>query len=76
MGSCFVDGDITHEQLTMESGAFFQGRSLKFQRQAPAAAQNPVAHPALSPALAAVPNPTPVATRSSLNGAIDVSAAG
>jgi len=27
-----VDGDITHEQLAIESGAFFQGRSLKFQR--------------------------------------------
>jgi cytoskeletal protein CcmA (bactofilin family) len=32
--SCHVDGDITHEQLTMEAGAFFQGRSLKFQRAA------------------------------------------
>jgi cytoskeletal protein CcmA (bactofilin family) len=42
MGSCFVDGDITHEQLTMETGAFFQGRSLKFQRQAaPAAPATP-----------------------------------
>ena len=30
--SAHVDGDITHEQLAMESGAFFQGRSLKFQR--------------------------------------------
>jgi len=37
--SCHIDGDITHEQLTMEAGAFFQGRSLKFQRtSAPAAA--------------------------------------
>jgi cytoskeletal protein CcmA (bactofilin family) len=27
-----VDGDLTHEQLAIESGAFFQGRSLKFQR--------------------------------------------
>jgi cytoskeletal protein CcmA (bactofilin family) len=34
--SCHVDGDITHEQLTMEAGAFFQGRSLKFQRTASA----------------------------------------
>lgn len=32
--SCHVDGDVTHEQLTMEAGAFFQGRSLKFQRPA------------------------------------------
>jgi cytoskeletal protein CcmA (bactofilin family) len=36
--SCHVDGDITHEQLTMEAGAFFQGRSLKFQRPATAVA--------------------------------------
>jgi cytoskeletal protein CcmA (bactofilin family) len=34
-GTAYVDGDITHEQLAMETGAFFQGRSLKFQRQAP-----------------------------------------
>jgi cytoskeletal protein CcmA (bactofilin family) len=34
--SCHIDGDITHEQLTMEAGAFFQGRSLKFQRSATA----------------------------------------
>ena len=33
-GTAHVDGDITHEQLAMETGAFFQGRSLKFQRQA------------------------------------------
>jgi len=34
-GTAYVDGDITHEQLSMESGAFFQGRSLKFQRPPP-----------------------------------------
>ncbi|CAN5131312.1 polymer-forming cytoskeletal protein [soil metagenome] len=33
-GTAHVDGDITHEQLAMETGAFFQGRSLKFQRAA------------------------------------------
>jgi cytoskeletal protein CcmA (bactofilin family) len=33
--TAFVDGDITHEQLAMETGASFQGRSLKFQRPAP-----------------------------------------
>ena len=32
--TAFVDGDITHEQLAMETGASFQGRSLKFQRPA------------------------------------------
>jgi cytoskeletal protein CcmA (bactofilin family) len=31
-GDCHVDGDITHEQLAMETGAFFQGRSLRLQR--------------------------------------------
>ena len=67
MGSCFVDGDITHEQLTMESGAFFQGRSLKFQRQAPAAAQSPAAH--------AVASSSPV-VRPAFGDVIDVSAAG
>jgi cytoskeletal protein CcmA (bactofilin family) len=35
-GTAYVDGDITHEQLAIEWGAFFQGRSLKFQRPAPA----------------------------------------
>jgi cytoskeletal protein CcmA (bactofilin family) len=43
--SAYVDGDITHEQLAMEIGAFFQGRSLKFQR--PAGGQ-PAAAPAQS----------------------------
>ena len=33
-GTAHVDGDITHEQLSMDPGAFFQGRSVKFQRQA------------------------------------------
>jgi cytoskeletal protein CcmA (bactofilin family) len=33
-GTSYIDGDITHEQLAMETGAFFQGRSLKFQRPA------------------------------------------
>jgi len=40
-----VDGDITHEQLAMETGASFQGRSLKFQRPNPAAAAAPLAPP-------------------------------
>ncbi len=41
--SAHVDGDITHEQLAMETGAFFQGRSLKLPRPAPAAVSAP--HP-------------------------------
>ncbi|KQV57187.1 MULTISPECIES: polymer-forming cytoskeletal protein [unclassified Caulobacter] len=44
-GTSYIDGDITHEQLAMETGAFFQGRSLKFQRPAPAAQPAPQAEP-------------------------------
>jgi len=31
-GAAHVDGDITHDQLTIETGAYFQGRSLKLPR--------------------------------------------
>lgn len=47
-GTSYIDGDITHEQLAMETGAFFQGRSLKFQR--PAHQPTPAPTPVLSPA--------------------------
>ncbi|MEI9963585.1 MAG: polymer-forming cytoskeletal protein [Caulobacteraceae bacterium] len=40
-----VDGDITHEQLAMETGASFQGRSLKFQRPAAPAQPRPESAP-------------------------------
>jgi cytoskeletal protein CcmA (bactofilin family) len=50
-GTAYIDGDITHEQLAMETGAFFQGRSLKFQR--PAAPPQPQPAPAPQQALAA-----------------------
>jgi cytoskeletal protein CcmA (bactofilin family) len=33
-GGAHVEGDITHEQLSIENGAFFQGRSLRLQRPA------------------------------------------
>ena len=59
MGSRYIDGDITHEQLTMETGAFFQGRSLKFQRQpAPAAAPAPMTVSAPAPGVAPAAAPT------------------
>lgn len=48
-GTAYVDGDITHEQLAMETGAFFQGRSLKFQRPQTQAPQASPAPPAPSP---------------------------
>lgn len=44
-GTSYVDGDITHEQLAMETGAFFQGRSLKFQRPAPVPVPAPAPQP-------------------------------
>jgi len=53
-GTAYVDGDITHEQLSIENGAFFQGRSLKFQR--PAATSGP-AIPAPAETLLAAPDP-------------------
>ncbi|MBO9709450.1 MAG: polymer-forming cytoskeletal protein [Caulobacter sp.] len=55
-GTAYIDGDITHEQLAMETGAFFQGRSLKFQRPAAPPQATPVSPPAstaqAAPALA------------------------
>jgi cytoskeletal protein CcmA (bactofilin family) len=33
LSGCSVEGDIAHEQLTIEPGAVFEGRSLRDQRQ-------------------------------------------
>lgn len=33
--SAHVEGDLTHEQLSIEPGAFFSGRSLRFQPPKP-----------------------------------------
>lgn len=30
--SAHVDGDVTHDELAIEAGAFFQGRAVKMQR--------------------------------------------
>jgi cytoskeletal protein CcmA (bactofilin family) len=49
-GACHVDGDITHEQLAMETGAFFQGRSLRLQRPAQATHIASPAAPKVEPA--------------------------
>ena len=59
-GTSYIDGDITHEQLAMETGAFFQGRSLKFQRPASQAAPAPTLM-AAAPAPAPPPAPAPQA---------------
>ena len=45
--SAHVDGDIVHEQLSIDVGAFFQGRCQQ-ARPAPAAAPAPVAPPMAS----------------------------
>lgn len=57
-GTARVDGDITHEQLAMETGAEFQGRSLKFRRPAPPQPQQQ----AQPQAQAYAPQPAPAPT--------------
>ena len=52
-GACHVDGDITHEQLAMETGAFFQGRSLRLQRPAAATRPEPLREASVSARVAA-----------------------
>lgn len=69
-GACHVDGDITHEQLAMETGAFFQGRSLRLQRQAAptqaaAAAAPKPPEPAPAPREIATPVPPKTAPQAS-----------
>jgi cytoskeletal protein CcmA (bactofilin family) len=51
-GAAHVEGDITHEQLAIETGAFFQGRSLRLQRPAP---QPQISQPAAKTAAPAMP---------------------
>ena len=36
LAGCNVEGDISHEQLIIEPGAIFEGRSLRHQRPVPA----------------------------------------
>jgi cytoskeletal protein CcmA (bactofilin family) len=58
-GTAYVDGDITHEQLAMETGAYFQGRSLKFQRPA-SPPPAPIAAAAPPPPALPLAQPKPV----------------
>jgi cytoskeletal protein CcmA (bactofilin family) len=48
IATAYVDGDITAEQLSIDIGAYFQGRVLQGRREAPA------------PAAAPAPTPRPV----------------
>ena len=50
IATAYVDGDITAEQLSIDIGAYFQGRVLQGRRDAPAAAPKPSA-----PAASATP---------------------
>lgn len=54
IATAYVDGDITAEQLSIDIGAYFQGRVLQGRREAPAAA-------APAPRPAAAPQPAPEA---------------
>jgi outer membrane autotransporter protein len=59
VSTAYVDGDITAEQLSIDIGAYFQGRVLQGRREAPkpaAAPTPPAAQPAPEPA------PAPAAT--------------
>jgi cytoskeletal protein CcmA (bactofilin family) len=67
-GQCYVDGDITHDQLAIESGAFFQGRSLKFQRAAPGAQPGPSASASRAPERPAPSASVAPATGANVNG--------
>ena len=53
-GTAYVDGDITHEQLSIDVGAYFQGRCIQGRQTAPAPqAAAPQAAPAPAPQPAA-----------------------
>ena len=56
VSTAYVDGDITAEQLSIDIGAYFQGRVLQGRREVP----KPAAAPTPPPVLA--PEPAPAAT--------------
>ena len=51
--TAYVEGDITHEQLAIDVGAFFQGRCLQSRR--PETSPEPIAVAAVNPAVSAAP---------------------
>lgn len=54
VSTAYVDGDINAEQLSIDIGAYFQGRVLQSRREAPVAAPAPAAaRPTPAPAPAA-----------------------
>ena len=61
VGTAFVDGDISHEQLSIDVGAYFQGRCLQSRKVEPAA-------PSSAPAPAAIGFTAPSFTGPSSTG--------
>ncbi len=59
--SAYVKGDILHEQLSIEPGAFFQGVCRQPTAQAPHQSQGPFANPAPTPQPAPAPQVQPAA---------------
>jgi cytoskeletal protein CcmA (bactofilin family) len=60
LSSAHVEGDITHEQLSIDVGAFFQGRCSQFR---PPPVMQPIAAPiAVAPPVPPVAAPAPVAS--------------
>ena len=63
LSTAYVDGDINHEQLAIEVGAYFQGRCLQNRGGQSAQASAPAQAPAPAPAQApAAPVVTPTLT--------------
>ncbi len=58
VSTAYVDGDITAEQLSIDIGAYFQGRVLQSRREAPAPVA-PAVRPAASLDAPAMPAPAP-----------------
>ena len=65
MGTAYVDGDITHEQLSIDVGAYFQGRCLQARKDAPQAAPAPQPVGFSAPPMSQAPSPTPQAAPAS-----------
>lgn len=59
VSTAYVDGDITAEQLSIDVGAYFQGRCIQGRREAPAAAA-PKPTPAAAPVSQPTTSPEPV----------------
>ena len=71
--TAYVEGDITHDQLSIDVGAYFQGRCLQ-TRKAESAVAAPSAYANGNNGIATVPPLTPTAPPPASFGAYDMSA--